>query len=288
MALVNGAYLLFGRMARHSVANNPDLSVRLLKSRLPLHPEAFLSLTYLGIASAALLGVVAGMGAAALGGSILGVSGWWFAPLMGLLMGVLTYLFFMTWVEIRVEARASRIDASMPYALNFISSLSSAGVIPHEAFGALARQRVYGAVADEARMIHRDVALLGKDIVSALMEASRRSASVQFSEFLQGTVSVVVSGGNLQDYFFQRAQKAAEIRRRGERSYLESLGLMSESYVVTAAAGPLFLLVIVTVMSLMMSRGVNPLTMIYAIIFGLLPIIHASFALILRVLRPAA
>ncbi len=203
-------------------------------------------------------------------------------------MGIMVYLYMMMYPEMQIQNRQRKIDANMPYALNFLSAMTSAGVIPSVAFGALARQEIYGEVAEEARWIHRDVTMLGKDIVAAMMDASRRSASRQFTEFLQGAVSTVNSGGDLHAYLMQKAALASERQRRNEKSFIENLGVVAESYVVVAVAGPLFLIVIVSVLSLVSSRLVDPLQTLYIIILLLLPVIHFMFANLTKSMKPEA
>jgi flagellar protein FlaJ len=285
-AVTRFAFRLFGPLAARTISKYPEMSQDFLKARILVHPVAYLSRTYLMVTIAGLVGFAAGLPIATVVGSLSPIRGFALAFVQGALGGILCYLYMMTYPHIRIKARATRIDANLPYALNFVSSLSSAGVIPHKVFGALAQQTEYDLVSDEARWIYRDVQLLGKDIVEALLEASRRSSSRQFSEFLQGTVSTILSGGNLHSYFLQRAAHASEVLRRQQRGYIESLGVLSESYLVTAVAGPLFLIVIVSVLTLVSSRVVDPLYALRIVIFLLLPASHIMFAGLMNKMRP--
>lgn len=284
--VVRFSYRVFGPFAARTIRKYPEMSQDFLRARILLHPHAYLALTYFLVAATGLLGFAAGVVAASYAGALpLGPSVG-LALVQGALAGLLCYLYMMTYAQIRIQARGKRIDATLPYALSFVSSLASAGVIPHKIFGALSQQKDFDLVAEEARWIYRDVDLLGKDVVDALMEGSRRSASRQFSEFLQGTVATILGGGNLQYYFLQRAQQASETLRRTQRSYIESLGVLSESYLVTAVAGPLFLVVIVSVLTLLSSRALDPLYALRIVIFLLMPASHFMFAGLINRMRP--
>jgi archaeal flagellar protein FlaJ len=144
---------------------------------------------------------------------------------------------------------------------------------------------VYGEMAAEANLIYRDTKLFSKDLVSALQAAGRRSPSQQLEEFLQGAVSTITSGGDLKTYLLAKAEQFAQENRREQKAFLESLGVMAESYVVVAAAAPLFLLVILSVMMLV-SEGLNPTFMLNMLVLVALPVIHSMFAYILRTMRP--
>lgn len=280
------SYRIFGPFAARTIKKYPEMSQDFLKARILVHPHAYLALTYMLVAVVGFLGFLAGMGAGYFAGALPLMPAFGLAVVQGGLAGLLCYLYMMTYAQIRIQARAKRIDAILPYALNFVSSLASAGVIPHKLFGALAKQKDFDLVAEEARWIYRDVELLGIDVVEALMEASRRSASRQFSEFLQGTVATILGGGNLQYYFLQRAHQAGDNLRRTQRGYIESLGVLSESYLVTAVAGPLFLVVIVSVLTLLSSRSLDPLYALRIIIFLVMPASHFMFAAMINRMRP--
>ena len=67
---------------------------------------------------------------------------------------------------------------------------------------------------------------------------------------------------------------------------MESLGVLSESYLVTAVAGPLFLVVIVSVLTLLSSRSLDPLYALRIVIFLLMPASHFMFAALINRMRP--
>ena len=75
----------------------------------------------------------------------------------------------------KANTRAKKIDTDLAYALNFISTMTSAGVTPTESFKSLSKQEIYGEVKEEASWIYRDVALLGKDIISAIKANIKRT-----------------------------------------------------------------------------------------------------------------
>jgi len=182
-------------------------------------------------------------------------------------------------------ATAVSLEANLPYALNFMAALSSAGVVPNEVFGALGSQEVYGEVAREAAWIHRDTKVFSKDLVSALQAAARRSPSQQFEEFLQGSLNTITSGGDLKTYFLAKSEQFTQDNRRRLKGFLESMGVMAESYVVVAAAAPLFLIVILSVMTLL-SKTSDPTFLLNILVLLCMPVIHAMFAYILRTMRP--
>jgi flagellar protein FlaJ len=275
---------VFGPMAGRHLPKYPDLGVRLAKARNPLVPVSYLANAYGHIAVTVVLGAVPFVLYMTLAGSPgirLGVP----LAFLPLLLGIMVYSFEMLRPDLQIKARRRNLESNLPYALNFMAALSSAGVVPNEVFGALGHQEVYGEVAKEAAWIHRDTRVFSKDLVSAMQAAARRSPSQQFEEFLQGSVNTITSGGDLKIYFLAKSEQYTQDNRRKLKAFLTSMGVMAESYVVVAAAAPLFLIVILSVMTLL-SKGADPTFMMNILILLCMPVIHAMFTYILRTMRP--
>lgn len=275
---------LFGPLAGRHLPKYPDLGVRLAKARNPLVPVSYLANAYGRVTITFLVGVVPlalylGLGAQPTAQAIL--------PLLVLpvVAAVMMYSMEMLRPDLQIKARRRDLESNLPYALNFMAALSSAGVVPNEVFGALGKQSVYGEVAREAAWIYRDTRVFSKDLVSALQAAARRSPSQQFEEFLQGSLNTITSGGDLKTYFLAKSEQFTQENRRRLKGFLESMGVMAESYVVVAAAAPLFLIVILSVMTLL-SKGTDPTFFLNLLILLCMPVIHAMFTGILRNMRP--
>lgn len=277
----------FGGVALRSQGKHPLLGIRLAQARNPLVPSVYLATVYGQTAVAILVGLLPLAIALVLAGGPVALGVNWVVPLVGLpgLLGTAAYAWGMLRPDLEAKARRRDIESHLPYALNFMAALASAGVVPVEVFGALGSQQVYGEMAAEANLVYRDTKLFSRDLVTALGAAARRSPSQQLEEFLQGAVSTITSGGDLKTYFLAKSDQFAQENRREQKAFLESLGVMAESYVVVAAAAPLFLLVILSVMMLV-SEGLDPTLMLNLLVLVALPVIHAMFAYILRTMRP--
>lgn len=276
---------LYGPVARRRIDRHPGLGQKLAKAADPIVPIAYLASVYLRVTIAALMGVLLFL-------IVLVVTGGEGSPraMVGTLLaapifGIITYSYFLLKPDLEASSRRRDLESHLPYALNFLAALASAGVVPDELFGALGKQPVYGQVAREASMIHRDTKLFSKDMVRAMADAGRRSPSKQFEEFLTGAVSTVTSGGDLKTYFLAKAEHFTAENHRKQKAFLESMGVMAESYVVVAAAAPLFLIVILSVMMLLSSDSSDPTFFLNIIILGALPVIHGAFIYILRTMR---
>ena len=203
-----------------------------------------------------------------------------FFLLIPVIVGLLIYYVSLMLPGFKTKARAKKIDANLAYALNFISAMSSAGVTPTEIFKSLSKQDTYGEIKEEASWIYRDVAVLGIDILTAIRANIERTPSRKFKEFLQGLVVTVTSGGSLKTYFMAKAQQYLMENRQAQKALMESLGIMAESYVTTAVAGILLLLIVIPLM--MIIGGDWNSMFLYIMIFMIVPLIHGGFSYVIK------
>jgi archaeal flagellar protein FlaJ len=270
------AYSLFGRAASRS-RKIPALSDALRKAQMPVRPEAYLAKAWLYALIFAFVGLAVGMVLFAVISTAieLDLAVWSLVIFFAPLSGYTTYAALAATPVSKAKARKKNIDQRMPYATNYTAAMASAGVIPAQIFKSLARQEIYGDVAKEAAMIYKDLEVHGKDIVTALRRAIDRSPSVKFQELLQGAITTVTSGGDLTAYFKQRATRYQWENRVEQKTFIDTMGLMAETYVTAAVAGPLFLIVMVAIIVLM---GAGTMDQLQLIVFLLLPVINIGFA----------
>jgi flagellar protein FlaJ len=201
-----------------------------------------------------------------------------------LVFGWLTYLVFILYPGLEAGNRRRNIDASLPYAINYITSMSTAGITPAEVFRLLGSSSIYGQSAVEARYIAREVDIFGRDLIDALRLVSSSTPSRRMKEFLQGTMASVASGGDITDYFRTKAEQYALENRQTQKMFLETLALVSESYVTAMVAGTLFLIILQSIMSVL--SGDNKPLFLYAVIYAMIPLGSIAFVVMISTMTP--
>lgn len=204
----------------------------------------------------------------------------WVLPFV---LGFFVYFIAVSDLSSRAKKRAKDINLKLPYALSYVAAMASAGVIPTEIFHSLGRQRIYGDVAKEAAWIYKDIGIHGIDIVSALKRAQDRSPSTKFKEFLQGAITTITSGGDLKNYFLEKAARYQWENRQDQKAFIDTMGLMAETYVTVAVAGPLFLIVMMAIIAII--SGAGPTNLMF-LVYMLLPVINFGYVFMLKSLIP--
>jgi flagellar protein FlaJ len=282
------AYALFGARAERRVPLVRDLESNLYRARIMLSPAAYLAMGDL----VAVLSAASALAFTLLLLPLFPPSTVVYLVLLLIASAWTGYagaqLWFLTRPRLRAKARARSIEANLAYAAAFAASFAASGATPREIFHALAREKMYGEVSAEARWIYRDASILGIDMVTALSQAAKRSPSRAYAEFLHGTAYAISTGGDLKTYFMSKASQLAEDARREQRKFSETLSILSETYVTVAVAGPLFLIVMLSVMTLISRRAGDTMWYLNLVAFVMLPMLHLGFALVLKSAKPEA
>jgi len=189
----------------------------------------------------------------------------------------LYYLFLPT---SKAKTRGKEIERYLPYAANFINTMSVAGISPAEIFEALASIKLYGEIQKEAKKINMEISMMGVDTITALQHAIHISPSDKFKEFLQGILGVIQSGSELGPYFDRCVEKYMESDLVERKRNLESLAVMAEAFVVTVIAFPLFLVIIISIMG-MTSGGIS-FEFMFILAFLILPLAYAGFYVMMK------
>lgn len=189
----------------------------------------------------------------------------------------LYYLFLPT---SKAKMRGKNIDRYLPYATNFINTMSVAGISPAEIFETLSTVKLYGDIQKEAKKITMEISMMGVDTITALQHAIHISPSDKFKEFLQGILGVIQSGSELGPYFNRCVEKYMEEDLVERKRNLESLAVMAEAFVVTVIAFPLFLVIILSIMG-MTSGGIS-FEFMFILAFLILPMAYAGFYVMMK------
>ncbi|MHB8164736.1 MAG: type II secretion system F family protein [Methanoregula sp.] len=201
-----------------------------------------------------------------------------------LVFGGLTYVAFILYPGLEAGNRQRNIDATLPYAINYVTSMSTAGITPAEVFRLLGDSPIYGQSAVEARYVAREIDIFGRDLIDALRLVSSTTPSKRMKEFLQGAMASISSGGNLTDYFRTKADQYALENRQTQKLFLDTLGLIAESYVTAMVAGTLFLIILQSIMSVL--SGDNKPMFLYAVVYIMIPLGSIAFVVMISSMTP--
>ena len=293
---------IFGGMARTSKRNTREFNILLNSANIQIKPEVYIATVYMNTLIMSIVSLVVAfvlffismtfnqsfIDLFARGDIVGGIVNLIILILIVVLVPYLTFTLGFAVPKLKKNARKRNMEANLPYAANFVSAMASANATPIMIFKALALQKdIYGEVAVDAMRIYKDVSLLGMDIITALKMAIERAPSPKYRDFIQGITSTLQSGGNLKSYFLNKAREYMREHESEQKEFLETLSFMAESYVVVAVAMPIFLMVILVIMYWISGKGANiGETLLFLVIFVMLPTIHVGYIIGVNIMTP--
>ncbi|MFP4655531.1 MAG: type II secretion system F family protein, partial [Methanohalobium sp.] len=199
-------------------------------------------------------------------------------------LGGMTYALFLVYPGFQAGERKRNIDSHLPYAVTFMYALSKGGMNIISVFDSLARSSdTYGEASKEVETIIREMDYFGHDLRTAISNVSEMTPSERFQDLLQNLLTVIDSGGSISKYFQDKSDKYLKKAIDDQKGFLETLGLLAESYVTAFVAGPLFIIIMGIMMTVM---GSGSILMVYAVIYAVLPIGSVMFVVMISMMAP--
>ncbi len=283
------AYRLLGERTATFLPFFKDADVNLQKSGMKVNFKAYVSLAVLTAAilsAASLLSIPLTLflvfKLSAVSSVLFGVGGSLFAV-------ALTLIGFYAYPVLRADSLKRDLDDALPFISGYMAILAGAGVPVANMFRSLAQVDASLAISKEARTVVRDMELFGMDVLSAIETASKRTPSSRFKELLEGLIATVHSGGNMEKYLSQRFRRYMTLKKIALRRFADTLGVLSEFYVVLLVAGPLILVVMLGVMAMLGGGGqglLDPKLLLYLLTYLGLPLGSVVFLIILDMVSP--
>jgi len=206
-----------------------------------------------------------------------------------LFAGAFSIIGFYLYPIITADSARRNLDDGLPFTTGYLSILAGAGVPPAQMFHSLAKIDASLAICQEAKNVVRDVELFGVDIISALDSASKRAPSEKFKELLEGFIATMHSGGELGKYLSERSVQYMRLKKIGLRRLGDTLGVLAEFYVVLLVAGPLIMVVMLSVMAMLggaMPGLMNPRLLLYLLTYLGIPVGSIVFLVMLDMVSP--
>lgn len=200
-----------------------------------------------------------------------------------ILIAILPVTLMVLYPWYKADSRKREIETNLPYAVIFMYALSRGGTnIADMMLTVSESEDTYGEVANEFKAIVREIEYFDTDVRDAIARASRESPSSSFSQFTEDLTSIVESGGNIEKFLNDKADEFLEQKKHDQENFIEILALLGEVYVTAFVAGPLFVIVITTVMTLVSGGRLGTL---FIIVYALIPLGNLLFAFLIDVLN---
>lgn len=211
--------------------------------------------------------------------------------LWSLLIPTASLLVFL-YPHYRIYVRREKIDSDLQYAFNYLSTLVSVGITPLEAFRALISEETFDKeLRREFELILIDTEIFGKDLISALIQAQKRTPSKKLQNILQSIISSILAGSDLKKVLMDASIELFEEQRRSFQKKLSNLSIFAEFYVIICLFAPVLLIVFFPIVETLSSflrfqTSLFGRHFIELFVFFLIPIISIVILIALDLIQP--
>lgn len=210
------------------------------------------------------------------------------ASIIALAGGAGCIAIFYAYPFLKIKERRKSITTNLPFAINHLSSVAASGVPPTKMFELISLSSEYGEVAVEIRKIVDFISIFGYDLLTAVKAVSSATPSPALKEFLEGMVSTIETGGDLDSYLKQKTEETTLTYQLERQRYNESVSTYSDVYTGLLIAAPLFFIASLTMVNLLGGTiggmGVN--TLMAVATYLAIPLLNIGFILFLQLNQP--
>ncbi len=206
----------------------------------------------------------------------------------GIFSGLISFLLAISYPMIRAQSRRRDIETNLPFAITHMSAIASSGVPPSTMFRLLTGFEEYGEISKEAKKIVQNIDVLGLDITSAIREVAKKTPSESFKQFLEGIATTIDTGGDLHAYLKKESEKAMFDYKIRREKFLQTLSTYADFYTAVLIAAPLFLVAILSVMSMIEGKvwGLEIKDIMWLGIFVGIPAVNTLFLAFIHFTQP--
>jgi flagellar protein FlaJ len=180
------------------------------------------------------------------------------------------------------SARKREINMLLSDSVSYMYALSVGGLNQLEILESMAEaDDTYGEVAKEFQSIVNETEYFGTDYRNAVRKQSTETPSDELSQFLTDMLSIINSGGDMEQFLYDKKEKHMRTAKQEQETTLETLELFGEMY-MTLSLFPLLLIIILVVMSMM---GSGREQLIYGTVYALIPLIGVGFLVLISTVK---
>ena len=180
------------------------------------------------------------------------------------------YLFTYFYPSMEKRSLESKINQELPFATIHMSSISNSMIEPSKIFSIIILTEEYPNLKKEFTKIINEVNIYGYDLITALRDMAFNSPSRKLRDLYNGLATTITSGGNLPEFFDERAQTLLFDHRLEMEKHAKAAETFMDIYISVVIAAPMILMLLLMMMRLSglgisLSTGMITLIMILGV-----------------------
>jgi len=195
-------------------------------------------------------------------------------------------IFFYPWTERR--SLEKRVNQELPFVVIHMSAIAGSGIEPSQIFKIIALSSEYPYTRQEVKKVINQVNVYGYDLVNALKNSARLTASKKLAELLSGFATSITTGTNLNEFLDKRAETLLFEYRLERERYTKVAETFMDIYISIVISAPMImmiLLVLIKVSGASFGLTIGGLTTLMILVIGL---VNVMFLVFLHLKQPGS
>ncbi len=264
----------------------------LREANLPYLLTTYLSMTFLSITLAFLLGVIyfifSFFFSVWSGFEIPVITFKYVLKNFGIMLSIplLTFLGFVFYPYGEARSVESKINQEIPFVAIHMSAIAGSGIEPTKIFKIIATGDEYNSTKKEMKKIVNQVNVYGYDLVTALKNTARETSSDKLSELLNGMSTIISGGGSLTEFLDKRAETLLFDYRLEREKYNKTSETFMDIYIGVVIAAPMIMTLLFVLMQVsQIGFGLSNLALTVSMV-SIVALINILFLLFLHFQQP--
>jgi len=212
------------------------------------------------------------------------LTAFFYSLVSAMLISVIEFIFIFYYPIQKANARKKSIEANLPFVISHLGALAESGIPPYVMFKLVSQFREYGEISKEMEKIVRNIEVFGLDPMTAIKEVAERTPSDSFKQLLMGFITTTESGGSIKLYLKEVGEQTIFEWRTKREKFIRFLDTFAEFYTGIIIAAPMFLIALLSVMSMIEPNigGWSILDLTRISVYVVVPLINIGFVLFLH------
>lgn len=194
---------------------------------------------------------------------------------------------FIIYPSYKLDRLRESIENHLPYATAHMATIAGTGVPIFQVFKIIGNFEEYGQVAEECKRLGRNIDVFGYDTLTAISEAAKTTPSSSFKDLLWGMISISRTGGDIRRFLMEKSDEFMERQQTKQEEFIDSLEVLAEVYTTVFVAGPVLVIIMLTVMGTMGGLPFALRSIFSFLIYLILPILSIGFMILVEGSKPA-
>lgn len=206
---------------------------------------------------------------------------------ISVLLGISAFILLYFYPSVERKSLKSRIDDELPFVALHMSAIAGSGLEPSKIFEILISDKENKAVAGEFRKVVNQVNIYGYDIITALKNVAKETASRKLGELLGGMAVTIAEGGELADFLKKRSETLFFDYKLAREQYTKLAETFMNIYISVVITAPMIFSLLILLMGVSgFGLTLSPAALTVILILGV-SLINIIFLVALHLKQPS-